>query len=109
MEQVWKTILAQYGQKVTVYAEGEGAGVTLKAFLQPVLEPGKEQNVPSPLGMKRQDRFLYLGPANRPLTPRVSRVAWAGQNFEVQAAQPVGGKETHHWWAVLRLQDREEA
>ena len=108
MEHAWKTILAQYGQRVTVYPDGEGTGVTLNAFLQPVLDQGKEQTVPSPLGMKRQDRFLYLGPASRPLTPRLSRVTWAGQNFEVQAAQPVGGKRTHHWWAVLRLQDREE-
>lgn len=109
MEQAWRTILAQYGQRVTVYPEGKGPGVTLNAFLQPVLEQGKEQSVPSPLGMKRQDRFLYLGPAQNPLTPRVSRVVWAGRNFEVQAAQPVGGKRIHHWWAVLRLQDREEA
>lgn len=108
MEQAWKTILTRYGQNVTVYPGGEENGVTRKVFLQPVLEQGKEQTVPSPLGMKRQDRFLYLGPANTPLTPRVSRVDWAGQSFEVQAAQPVGGKRTHHWWAVLRLKDREE-
>ena len=108
MEQAWRTILAQYGQRVIVYPEGKESSVALKAFIQPVLERGKEQFVPSPLGMKRQDRFLYLGPASRPLTPRLSRVTWAGQNFEVQAAQPVGGKRTHHWWAVLRLQDREE-
>ena len=109
MEQTWRRILARYGQKVTLYPEGEGSSVTLKVFLQPVLEEGKEQCVPSPLGIKRQDRFLYLGPAKNPLIPRVSRVVWAGQNFEVQAAHPVGGRQIHHWWAVLRIQDGERA
>jgi len=55
MDREWSAILRRYGQPVTVY-EGEQAGVSLRAFLQPVLERGKEQEVPTPLGLRREDR-----------------------------------------------------
>ena len=65
--------------------------------------------VPTALGLRREDRFLYLGPAELALTAGESRVYWNGQDYEVQSAHPVGGTKTHHWWAVLRPVDREGA
>lgn len=103
MEREWRAILARYGQPVTVYQGEAEQGISLRAFLQPVLEKGTEQSLPSPLGMRREDRFLYLGPGDVPLTARESRVAWAGRDYEVQSAQSVGSG--NHWWAVLRPRD----
>lgn len=107
MEREWKAILNRYGQELTV--ENEGGRTSVRAFLQPVLERGQEQSVPTPLGLRREDRFLYLGPAELELTAGESWVCWNGQDYEVQSAHPVGGTKPHHWWAVLRPVDREGA
>lgn len=107
MEREWKAILNRYGQELTV--ENEGGRTSVRAFLQPVLERGQEQSVPTPLGLRREDRFLYLGPAELELTAGMSRVYWNEQDYEVQSAHPVGGTKPHHWWAVLRPVDREGA
>jgi hypothetical protein len=55
--------------------------------------------------MRREDRFLYLGPIEVPLTARKSRVVVRGQTYEVQETQPVGDS---HWWAILRPGEQEE-
>ena len=107
MDREWAAILARYGQDVTLHSGEETQGVALRAFLQPVLDKGREQEVPSPLGLRREDRFLYLGPPGTSLTAGVSRVVWAGRAYEVQSAQPVGGQSVHHWWAVLRPGEKE--
>ena len=109
MDREWSAILARYGQKVIIRRSREGEGLERRAFLQPVLEKGAEQSVPSPLGRRREDRFLYLGPADIPLTEGLSPVAWQGQEYEVQSAHPVGAGKAHHWWAVLRPRDKEGA
>lgn len=103
MDREWAAILTRYGQHVTV------DGVGRKAFLQPVLEKGEGQECPSPLGLRREDRFLYLGPADAPLQAGISRVKWNGQEYEVQSTHPVGVGTTHHWWAVLRPRDEVRA
>ena len=105
MDREWSAILSRYGQTVTVYAGEETR--TLRAFLQPVLDKGEGQQRPSPLGLRREDRFLYLGPADAPLQAGVSRVDWQGQCYEVQSAHPVGAPSPHHWWAVLRPREEE--
>lgn len=102
MDREWRAILAKYGQSVSVF-DGEKS-VRVRAFLQPVLEKGREQEVPSPLGLRREDRFLYLGPVDAPLTAGVSRVEGQGQAYEVQSAHLVGES---HWWALLRPRDKE--
>ena len=107
MGREWSAILARYGQSVTVYPSSDADPVGLKAFLQPVLEKGEGQECPSPLGLRREDRFLYLGPADTALNAGVSRVEWDGQSYDVQSAHPVGAGVTHHWWAVLRPCDKE--
>ena len=102
MEQTWKGILSQYGQAVTL-RQGEDA-VSLRAFVQPALDRGTEQEVPTPLGLGRKDRFLYLGPADHPLNTD-TLVEWNGCDFRVQSAHLVGEKVCPHWWAMLCPRD----
>ena len=108
MDREWREILSRYGQTVRVFAPGEEGGTGVRAFLQPLLEKGLEQTVPSPLGMRREDRLLYLGPPDVPLTPRQSGVVWQDRRYEVQNAHPIAAAgAVHHWWAVLRPVERE--
>ena len=65
---------------------------------------GREQQVPSPLGMRREDRFLYLGPKEAALQAGESQVVCQDGTYEVQSAHLVGD---HHWWAILRPRDKE--
>jgi len=106
MDREWREILRRYGQTVTVYG-GDGQGREVRAFLQPVLENRTEQLTPSPLGLRREDLALYLGPKDVPLVARESRVTWRGRDYDVQSAHPVGPGDGHHWWAILRPQDEE--
>jgi hypothetical protein len=105
MDREWRAILNRYGQSLLVCTRKEGEQETVRAFLQPVREKQTAQTVPSPLGLRREDRFLYLGPADTALFPRQSQVSCQGQNYEVQTAQKVGES---HWWAILRPVGQEE-
>ena len=107
MEREWKAILNRYGQEVEVL-DAEGKVRRVRAFLQPVLERGREQRVPTLLGLRREDRFLYLGPADLAVMAGENRVRWQGRSYEVQSAHPVAGSP-HHWWAVLRPGNEVEA
>lgn len=102
MDWEWRAILGRYGQEVALCSQG-AEQITVRAFIQPVLEKKEEQVVPGPLGRRREERFLYLGPADMPLTAGVSRVERGGQTYEVQTAHLVGES---HWWAVLRPCER---
>ena len=98
-------LLARYGQSVALH-RGEET-VRTQAFLQPVTERDRAQEAPSPLGLRREDRFLYLGKPEEPLTPGCW-VEWNGTGYEVQTAHPIqAGGRTSHVWAVLRPRDRE--
>lgn len=103
MEREWRSLLAMYGQEVTLRLEGM-EDRPLRAFLQPVLDREREQRLPSPLGQRLEDRYLYLGPADIPLEAGRSQVEWKDRAFEVQSAHLVGDS---HWWALLRPRDRE--
>ena len=102
MEQTWRGILGQYGQEVTL-RQGEKA-VSLRAFLQPALNGSAEQKLPTPLGLGRKDRFLYLGPADHPLDTD-TLVEWNEREFRVQSAHLVGENVCPHWWAMLYPRD----
>ena len=79
-----------------------------EAFVQPVLDRGTEQREPSPLGLRREDRFLYLGAPDRPLAP-ADWVEWNGAAYTVQSAHPVYlGRTALYTWAVLRPRDLEQ-
>ena len=102
MERMWGDILARFGQEV-ILRKGEEA-VSLRALIQPVLDRGEEQEAASPLGLKRQDRFRYMGPAGHPLNLD-TLVEWKGRDYRVQSARLVGEGVCPHWWAVLYPRD----
>ena len=101
MDREWAAILNRHGQDVTLHDGQEEKA--LRAFLQPVLDRSGEQEIPTPLGVRREDRFLYLGPREVPLTDAMW-LEWAGQGFDIHCAHCVSDS---HWWALLR--PREEA
>lgn len=95
-------ILARYGQDVTVrYGDGRPERAA-RAFLQPIVERREDwrQEMPTPLGIVRRGRFLYLGEPGVELTG-CEELEWNGEQFRVQAVEAiyVGGRLSH-WWAV---------
>lgn len=101
MDREWREILRRYGQEITVY-DGSGQSARVRAFLQPLPEKHAEQLAPSPLGLRPDDRLLYLGPKDAALTARESRVEWNGRAYAVQSAHLAGPGDGCHWRAVLR-------
>lgn len=103
-------LLRRYGQEVELYYSGEPAGVPCRAFVQPILER-KEQELPSPLGRVRQDKWLYLGDPKMPLnSPEKGYVLWQGKQYRVLNAHPVYlGKQVNHWRGILQMIDRPDA
>lgn len=102
MERIWRDILERFGQDVVLRTEqGE---VRLRALIQPRRDKEKTQERPGPLGLERQDRFLYMGPADCPLNPD-TLVEWRGELYRVQSAHLAGEGICPHWWAMLRPRD----
>lgn len=104
MERLWSNILNRFGQDVTLRKkEGD---VTLRALIQPCMERGIQQELPGALGLGRQDRFRYFGPAQYPLDLDTI-VVWKEKGYRVQLAQLAGDGVCPHCRAVLY--PREEA
>lgn len=104
-----RDLMARYGQQVQV--RRDGALTPARAFLRPVTRNRKEerQYLPTPLGLKRKDRFLYLGEPGTGLQAGLDQVLWNGTAFQVETAQPIYlGQTLCHWWAVLVPADKEE-
>ena len=101
MDAAWAALLAKYGQRVVLH-QGDST-VDARAFLQPIREKGQAQSLPSPLGWQREDRFLYLGDPNHPLSDHGDWVEFEGAGYAVVSAHPVHvGNSVSHIWAVLR-------
>ena len=103
-----KRLADQYGQDAVIFRR-DGAAVEGKAFVQPVLGRGQEvpQRTPTPLGLAEERRYRYLG--NMPLEAG-DRVEALGRRFSVRAAEPVHvGGTCSHWWALLAVDDEEDA
>ena len=100
----WHVILARYGQSVTVFPKSGDGSAETRAFVQPLAERGEDQRVPSPLGLRREDRFLYLGPGEVPLEEG-GRVRLGQEDYVVQAAHSIG--QGLFWQGVLRPVDEE--
>lgn len=100
-------ILRRYGRLAAVHRGSEsriGA-----AMIQPILDRDS-QWTPTPLGRKRQDRFLMLAGPELALDAlgEDGYVEWDGQNYDVTAAHPVAlGRQTLYWWAVLTAREDE--
>lgn len=99
-------ILRRYGRPAAVH-RGEDVW-TGSAMVQPILDR-ERQWTPSPLGRRRQDRFLYLGEPG-PELDRLGEdgyIEWDGHAYDVVSAHPVElGARTLYWWAVLRARER---
>lgn len=102
MQREWRGILNRFGQQVILYRGEEE--IPLRALLQPVLEEGKDGQRPTPLGMSRQEKLLYLGPADQKLDLD-TLVEWDGQQYRVRNARMVGQGVCPYWWAVLSPRD----
>ncbi len=101
----WAALLERYGQAV-VLRRGE-MEISCRAFLQPIRDTGGEQQLPSPLGLRREDRFLYLGGSGQPLELG-DQVAWGGGDYEVVSTHPIClGTQVWYIWAVLCPMDKE--
>jgi len=110
MEREWQAILHQYGTQVTVFARRDSEGEKGLAILQPMREKSPQQLAPTPLGGRREDRFLYLGEPGLPLEAgKGGRVECEWGSFSIQSAHPIrAGDAVSHWWAVLRPSDRKD-
>lgn len=107
MDAAWAALLAKYGQRVVLH-QGDST-VDARAFLQPIREKGQTQSLPSPLGWQREDRFLYLGDPNHPLSDHGDWVEFEETGYAVVSAHPVHvGNSVSHIWAVLRPRDTGE-
>lgn len=104
MDRQWKNILARYGRQVTLHrAQGD---VPVRAFVQPVPERRRDQEVPDPLGYARQDSLVYLGPGEHPVDLDTT-VECGGRDYRVRSAHRMGEGVCPYWWAWLY--PREEA
>lgn len=102
MRREWKAILNRYGRCVLVSTPGR-EDLEVKVFLQPVLDRD-EQLKPSALGLRREERMLYLGPGEVELFPGETVVKDGACRYEVRSTRTVEGG--HHVWAVLqRMED----
>ncbi len=106
MANLWKSVLAGYGQSVTLRREsGEKA---VRAFFQPIREtsPGAE---PTALGIAPAGKWLYLGPAEETLED-VKELAWEGRSFRLLRCRDYQlGDETVYRWAVAEELDEVSA
>lgn len=97
MERMWADILERYGQDVIL----RGAETAVcKAMVQPLPDREGEQETASPLGLGRQDRFRYLGPAQYPLDLDTV-VEWKEVEYRVGSAHLMGEDICPHWRAIL--------
>lgn len=103
MKREWRAILGRYGQEVRLQSPGQ-EDVAVKAFIQPVLDK-ESQFVPSPLGLRREERAVYLGPGDAPLHPGETVVRTQTAAYEVRSARVIDGG--HHVWAMLQKMEGE--
>ncbi len=104
MERAWRSILSRYGQRAALLQGAQQ--VQVRAILQPVADRERDQEVPSPLGERRQERVLYLGPGDSPLDTDTV-VQWGDRQFRVQRAHLAGAEVCPHWWAMLYPREEE--
>lgn len=106
----WKQILARYGQNITLYRQDGEEGTVCRAFLQPVMEQSADffQQLPTPLGLVRRDRWICLGGPEMALDQLGDGyIAWGEETFTVRSAQPVYLRdELVYWWGLLAVREQ---
>ena len=103
MDRIWSDILERFGQEVVLRGRET---VSCRAIVQPCLDRSGEQEEAGPLGLERQERFRYMGPAEHPLHPDMV-VEWKGKTHRVRSAHLMGEDICPHWWAMLSPRDEE--
>lgn len=101
-------VLGRYGQRVAVCYRDGREEAPARAFFQPVVERREDwrQETPTPLGIVRRDRFLYLGEPGVSLEG-CEALVWKGQRFRPRSIQPIYiGEALSHWWAVAEAEER---
>lgn len=103
MKELFQQLLDRYGQSLTLTRTETGESLAVRAFLQPLLKERQEPPVtPTPLGAVCDQRWLYLGSGDVPLSPG-DRVDWEALSLTVQEAQPLYlGDSLVYYRAVLR-------
>ena len=93
-----RSVLAQYGQNVTVET-AEGA-VSARAFLQPLTERQEQvTGTMTDLGWNDDRLWLYLG---QTALETGDWVSWNGRTFRVRSCRPYYvGAELSYYWASL--------
>lgn len=101
----FEAVLRKHGKPAAVCRGGETR--VGPAMVQPLLEKN-EKWTPTPLGRKRQDRFLCLAAPELDMDGLRGDdwVEWDGRRYDVTTAQSVelGGRRLY-WWAVLTVRE----
>lgn len=99
-------ILERCGDDI-VLMDGEESQ-TIRSVIQPIAQRTGTEKAPSPLGLRDEGRYLYLGPPQYPVESRHHEIVWRGRHFTVESGHPIYvGSEISHWWAVLIPKDEE--
>ena len=103
MTGTFQRLMDRYGQTVTHTPGTSGEAVTLRAFLQPLLQRRQEPPAAAtPLGAVSEKRWLYLGPASRAVAEG-DQVDAEGLSLVVQEARAVYWRDQpFYYWALLR-------
>lgn len=103
MKRQIKYMFRRWGQKLCLITN-QGEGAEYYAFLQSLQYKNKMylQDVRTPMGLSKQDYFLYIGPPDQPLTAD-SLVKSGGGLYKVIKSEPIYmGGEFLYIWAVVR-------
>lgn len=100
----FETILANYGETVSLYRDGtlQGAGL---AVLRPILERTR-QALPTPLGVSIPDTYLCLGERALPFLPRgeLQLLSCGNEWFFIKNVRPIKlGRDILYWRVILEL------
>lgn len=97
MERMWHEILERFGRETVLH--GREGDLHVRAMIQPCLDR-KEQQIPGPLGLGRQDRSRYMGPDSCPVDLDTV-VEQEGREYRVLSAHRMGDGICPYWWALL--------
>ena len=101
MKQMLQAIMAEYGSTVYIVPL-TGSAETVKAFLQPITTRSWQnmQKVVRSLGEIPTGQFLYIGPAEQPLTD-TDVLECGGKRYRICRAERIClGDETLYVWAM---------
>ena len=98
----FEKILQRYGVPVALFPDGQETGSVAIALVQPILDK-QRQEVATPLGWYRQERWLYLGEPDVPLEVGENGFVRVNEReFAVFSARKVDlGRRSCHWWGIL--------